>query len=525
MLLTFQIVFGAICAILLTMAGFKVMQILQLSSYRVGGLMKWFKSTKFDYILRYFALGFFAFVSMLVFVACFGKYEYCRLIGSLFLVAGLILFVTLTQKQKSKTPLKFTPRIIRLTVLSFLLFFGATFGLTYAGEFTVLQYSLAGFMPLLVIPVVLLAYYILWPFEMLNNMRYVSRARKKLAERSELVKIGITGSYGKTTAKNILAAMLNSDYSVLYSESSFNTPLGIAKTVNYELKPEHNVFIAEMGARRKGDIKELCELVRPSIGIITAVGPQHLETFRTVENIADTKYELVEGLTEGGTAVLSSDNEYTRKMYEKAACKKYLAGENGNEVSYGGVSFGAYGTSFTLKIGGEERKVTCKLLGRHIPSLVSLCAQVATALNVSIDNIVSAVENLEPVEHRLQLIESGEVTVIDDAYNSNSEGAKIALEVLSAFEGARIIVTPGLVEMGDAEESANNEVGRLVAKHADYAFFVGARAEWLRAGAIDGGMNEDRITTCSTLDEAVSKLGEIHGKKTVLFENDLPDNL
>ena len=157
--------------------------------------------------------------------------------------------------------------------------------------------------------------------------------------------------------------------------------------------------------------------------------------------------------------------------------------------------------------------------------MVSLCAAVALKLGVSLGKIVSAVEKLQPVEHRLQLIQNGDVTVIDDAYNSNTEGAKNALEVLKAFDGTRIVITPGLVEMGDGEEEANKVLGGEVFGCADYAFFVGSRAAALKSGALNAGMSEEKIEVCSSLDEAVKKSSEIAGKKTILFENDLPDNL
>ncbi len=526
--------FSVASAVLLTVMGFKIMQILQLSSYRVRGLFEWFKSTKADYIVRYFSVAFFSVVCMLVYTGCFGavKYAAIRYLGLLFYFLSIAVFVWVTAKQKKKTPLKITRRIARLSILSAILFCGASFGLFMLGERTFLKnnirYSLVGLLPLFVPLIVLLAYYIVFPFETLNNLHYEVKARKKLAARKELIKIGITGSYGKTTAKNILAAMLEEKFRVLYSPASYNTPLGIARVVNNELDDGHEVFIAEMGARYKGDIARLAKLVSPNIGIITAVGRQHLATFGSEEAIASAKYELVEGLPENGVAFFSADNEGTRRMFERASVEKVLAGSEeygGVSVSYSNVEFGRFGTAFTLSYEGQNERAVTKLLGRHIPSVISLCAAVAIKLGVSLGKIVSAVEKLHPVEHRLQLIENGDVTVIDDAYNSNTEGAKNALEVLKAFEGTRIVITPGLVEMGDGEEEANKTLGGEVFGCADYAFFVGSRANSLKCGAMSAGMPEDKIAICSSLDEAVKKSGEIAGKKTVLFENDLPDNL
>lgn len=514
-------------AVLLTLMSLKIVQILQLSSYRARGVDAWFKSTKFDYMLRYFSVSFFAFICMCVYVACFGKYEYVKYVGLIFFFFHALLFVGITHRAKNKTPLKFTPRVIRLVVLIGIIFCAASFGLLLLGAYIHVKYSILAVLPVLIPILVLFAHFIMLPFETLNNLRYESKARKKLANSNGIIKIGITGSYGKTTAKNILNVMLEEKYNVLYSPSSYNTPLGIARVVNYELNDSHNVFIAEMGARYKGDIARLCRLVKPDIGIVTTVGNQHLETFGSVENIAKTKFELIEGLHENGVAVLSSDNEYTRQMYDKTNCKKYLAGvAKESDVSYDNVNFGKDGTSFNLNYNGKSERVTVKLLGRHIPSLVSVCAAAAIELGMELNVLAQALQKLQPVEHRLQLIENGDVTVIDDAYNSNPVGARNALEVLKAFDdGVRIIITPGLVELGDDEQKENYELGKCVNGCADYAYFVGARAEYLKNGAVDGGMAEDKVFIVQSLDDAVKQSGLIEGKKTILFENDLPDNL
>ena len=517
---------SAVSAVLLTLMGGKIMQILQLSSYRAKGVREWFVSTKWGYMLRYFAVAFFASICMIVFVGCFGRYKYVAPFGLLFYVAHALAFIIIAAREKCKTPLHVTPRIVRLCVCSAVLFAGASFGVLLGGSYTPVQYGFLGVLPLLVPCIVLAAHYVLLPWETLNNRRYERKARKKLQSMPSLIKIGITGSYGKTSAKNILAAMLQSKHNVLVTPASFNTPLGIAKTVNYRLTAEHNVFIAEMGARYTGDIARLCKLVQPQIGMLTAVGNQHLATFGSKENIAAAKYELVQGLASDGWTVFSADNEITREMYDRTATEKYSAGGmEGADVSYSDVTFGKDGSTFRLCYGEQNVLVTTQLLGRHIPSLVSLCAAVALRLGVTLQQIVSVVRDLPPVEHRLQKIENGDVTVLDDAYNSNVQGARIALEVLHAFDGTRIVITPGLVELGEEEEAANFALGESVFAAADYAYFVGGRAETLKAGALHAGMAADNVFVCATLDEAVKQSGAIAGKKTILFENDLPDNL
>ena len=514
---------SAVSAVLLTWMGCKILQILQLSSYRVKGVGAWLKKTKYDYLLRYFSAAFFATVCMLIYVGCFGKYKIAAPFGLVFYLVHTVAFIVITARQKNKTPLKCTPRIVRLCILSAVLFGGATFGLLVAGDYMPVKYSLIGVLPLAVPFIVIAAHCILLPFEALNNRRYERKARKKLQSMPKLIRIGITGSYGKTTAKNMLAAMLQADFSVCATPKSYNTPMGIARTVNYELTPAHTVFIAEMGARYRGDIARLARLVRPDIGVLTAIGNQHLETFGTLQAISDTKYELIEGLRDGGVGVFSSDNEGTRALYDRTAGDKLCAGKTG-DVTYRDVQCAPEGTTFTLVYGDKSVSIHTRLLGSHIPSLISLCAAVAVRLGVSLDTICAAAENLPQVEHRLQVIQNGDVTVLDDSYNGNAAGAKAALEVLRSFPGTRMVITPGLVELGEQQQSANTALGSQVFGAADYAYFVGPNAAWLQAGAVAAGMDAGHICICDTLDEAVRRATEISGKKSILFSNDLPDN-
>ena len=517
---------SALSALLMVLMGCKIMQILQLSSYRVRGVVSWGKRTRFEYFVRYFSAAVFSFVSMLMFVGCFWRYRSVRYLGLLFHLLYCILFIVLTSRQKSKTPLKGTPRIVRLGALSFVFCFFASFGLALTLPHTPLRYSFIGLLPLAVPLLVLLAHFVLLPFETLNNRRYLRRASKKLRGMPDLIRIGITGSYGKTTAKHILAAMLAKKYRVHYSPASYNTPLGIARTVN-DVAPDAQVLIAEMGARYRGDIKELCTLVRPTIGIVTAVGKQHLETFGSIEATASTKYELIEALPEDGLGVFSADNEYTLAMYDKATCKKRLAGEKGETLfcKCADTRFTKEGMQFTLLTEQASTSVTCGLFGRHIPQLCALCAAVAIELGVRLEEIAEALGELSPVEHRLQPIRNGEVTVLDDAYNANPAGAQNALEAMQVFEGVRMVITPGFVEMGRAAEEENAAFGEEIAAVAEYAYFIGKNAEALKTGALRGGMAEEKIAICASRDEAVAQTAKVGGPKVILFENDLPDNL
>lgn len=507
-------------------AAIPALKALQLSDYKNGGIRSWFKATAYDYLVRYLALGLISAICMIVFALCFQKFGYYCYVGILIYPLFCGLFVFVNRKAQNKTPVVYTRRMQRLRafncVINILLCVGVM-ALSYFFPPTyVLVAVVAGVIPYVTIA----ANALITPFENMNNNRYIKRATAILDERKTLIKIGITGSYGKTTLKKMLKDMLEKKYKVCASPSNYNTLMGITRTVNDYLAADDEVLIAEMGARFRGDIKKLCDLVKPNIAVITQIGDQHLESFGSREAVIATKSEIFEGLDSDGYAVTNADNEDCRAIYEKLSVAKSLVGSEKNEVAYySDVKISGKGTSFTLTLNGEDYKVCSPLLGRHVASAVTLASAVALKLGVSATDIVDSVQSALPVPHRLQPIVNGDVTVLDDAYNSNPRGAANALEVLSEFDAVKIIITPGFVELGAIEERENEKLGEIVGKVCDYAFFVGTRAPSLVKGALKSGMNESAITVCDTLDEAVKAQSKIEGAKAVLFENDLPDNM
>lgn len=519
---------SVVLAVLLTIMSYKMFQIYQQSSYKTKGVINWIKITKGDYLIRYFAVAFFSFVSMLIFIACFGKYKYVRDIGMLFFMAFMVIFIVISSRKRSKKPLIYTARTCRFIAITFILYSIVILGLMLLARIIIMSYSIVGILPVFIPIIVILAHYIVHPFEKLNNYSFKRHAIKKLASMPGLIKIGITGSYGKTTAKNILAAMLKQKYAVCYSPHSYNTPMGISKVINNDLEYDDEIFIAEMGARNKGDIAELAQIVSPNYGIITAIGNQHLETFGSRAAIIATKFELIQNLCVGGMAVFNGDSPDAIKMYESTPTEKEITGVAGTlnaSCWYDNVTVGEEGTAFTLYIANKQMDITTKLLGKHIPSLMALCAVVAYNLGVTLPQIAESMQQIPQVEHRLELIRQGDSTIIDDAYNSNTEGAKNALLLLKEFSGIKIIITPGIVELGEEEKQANTLLGATIADCADYCFLIGSRAQNIKDGALSAGMSQDRIIICDSLNSAVEKQAEIVGKKVILFENDLPDNI
>ena len=439
------------------------------------------------------------------------------------LVAGLGAWGALVYRAPAKKPLVWTPRAKRLCACMALLVLGAA--------------MLHAAAAVLLLPVLmLLAAALMWPIEQAINRWYFDDAKKRLAARPELIKIGITGSYGKTSAKFIVTAILSEKYRVLTTPSSFNTPMGLTKVIRGDLKDEHEVLVAEMGARHRGDIAELCELVKPGIGIITSIGYQHIETFGNIETIAATKNELIEALPSDGTAVLAADDGgwcdrlYGRKKPQKSLRAGISAGLDGLplDVTARDLEVGAFGSRFVFADAEGEIVCNTKLLGRHNIGNILICGAAARALGLSLEEIARGIEKLEPVEHRLQLLPSAAgLIVIDDAFNANPAGTRAALEVLARFEKKKIIITPGLVELGEREEAENHAFGRAMSGVCTDVILIGdKRAQSMRLGLLETGFNMDRVHIVASLDQATSLLpGMTSPGDAVLFENDLPDHM
>ncbi len=379
------------------------------------------------------------------------------------------------------------------------------------------------------------------PIEWGVKQYYINDAKRMLRESPELNIIGVTGSYGKTSVKFYLQTLLKDSFNVLVTPESYNTPMGVVKTIRESLKSTHQIFICEMGARHVGDIKEICDIVHPHHGMITSIGPQHLETFFNMDNIKNTKFELADALPDDGMLFLNGDNEYIR---DKARGYKnkvfyYTDGHDNEDKSgmdevtlngykAGKISVSQQGTDFTVTApDGNSERFQMKLLGTHNVINVVGAIAVANTMGVALKDLKVPVRRLQSVEHRMQLREHGLVTIIDDAFNSNPVGSRAAVETLKMFDGIRIMITPGMVELGDKEEEYNYKFGTYAAECCDHILLVGKkRTKPIYEGVMSKGFPEDKIKAFDKLEEALACAYEIKGKghKYILLENDLPDN-
>lgn len=367
------------------------------------------------------------------------------------------------------------------------------------------------------------------PVETKINQGFYNEARKKLRARDDLIRIGITGSYGKTLTKFILKEILSQKYEVLATPASYNTAMGISRVVNDQLEKKHQVFIAEMGAQHVGDIKYLVKLVRPQYGMITSIGRQHLDSFGSMANVADTKYELIDGLPEDGAAFFASDSGYTDRLYGMCKKEKYNAAveqEGDYYMRAVEVSTGAKGTQFVLECsdGGRVRCRT-RLLGRYNVQNIALAAALAHRLGLTMEEIASGIARLQPFEKKLQLIR-GERIVIDDSGNDSPSGAPEALNVLAEFPGRRIVVTSGFTaEEGSADE-INYAFGTQMKDCVDAVILVGDKQNVrpIARGILSTGFPKNAIHLVEDSDDAADLLEEISGPgDTVLYEGELTD--
>ena len=455
------------------------------------------------------------------------------LIVMLIMICGGMIFGKVFSEKKAKKKFVFTARVKRLYTVSAVVMMillmiaaGNASSESHGGRFFT---AFILVFPILLPIWVALCGLIAWPVEKAISEMYFRDAQSILQKRRDLIRIGITGSWGKTSVKFILGTILGEKFNTYITPASYNTPMGVTKAIRSGLEPGHRVFIAEMGARHVGDIKEMCRLVHPQMGIITSVGPQHLDTFHTIERIIKTKYELIEALPADGEAFFADDNGICRKLYEQTKIKKHLSGMDPrvNEVWAEDIQYNPEGSSFMLCKGSD--KITCRtqLLGELNIQNILLCASVAFSLGLNLSQIARGISRIKPVDHRLQLIRHpGGLNVIDDSFNSNIQGARQAFQVLKQFPGKRIVITPGMVELGAQEYEMNRQFGTFMADCCDLAILVGKkRSEAIAGGLREKGYPDSAVLTVASLEDATDLLKKSAGAgDTVLFENDLPDN-
>ncbi len=491
----------------------------QLNSYKPNVHFDWIKKNKNTLIIKLIPL-----LLTIPFVGFLSEIGYV-------LSALLYLFVAYINKpKKAKKALVYTPRVKRMIttfgILTFLNLVAVYFNMDLKILTSLQVFLFIAFSPF----ILLLSNLINKPIESYINNWYINDAKKMLQSCSNITVIGITGSYGKTSVKFYLNKLLSAKYNVLMTPESFNTPLGVVKTIRTSLKATHEIFICEMGAKNINDIKEICDIVHPKHGVITSIGPQHLESFKTVENVVKTKFELADAIDKNGMVFLNYDNDYIfNKKIDKNVVSYGIEDNRKNQYRAYDIKVSINGSTFKLKDEeGKEFEFNTKLIGKHNVCNIVGAIAVAHKLGVSMEQLIIQVKRLESVPHRLQLIKGGNSIIIDDAYNSNPSGTKAALETLGSFEAFKVMVTPGMVELGSKQYECNFEFGKNAASVCDYIALVGKnQTKPIYDGLKSENYDEDKIFVASNLKEALDKVNSLNTnglQKVVLLENDLPDN-
>lgn len=488
-------------------------QMFQQNSYRVARYNRWLRTTG-EWLSRP------NLVAVLSAVA-FAIYPHWGVM--LFFGLWMLVIAIAEYSIHYKVPVVYTMRVKRLMATRIIL----SAAIVTVTHIFAVSYTLVAMMLLTLDYWTIVANLINKPMEAAITRWYYNDAKRILRSMPHLTIIGITGSFGKTSTKHFLHRVLSERYNVLMTPGNFNTTLGVVRTIREHLKPHHEVFIVEMGAKQRGDIKEICDLVCPSMGIVTSVGEMHLETFGSVESVALTKFELIDALSAGGFGIVNIDSEAAYDHIKKGGIAVKTYGIDNNEADYraADVVYTPQRTTFTFKDGNYATH----LLGRGNILNITAALAIAEHMGISVEARRRAVRQIEQVEHRLSMRTNGGITILDDAYNSNPTGARMALEVLSGFEtkGARYVVTPGFVEMGAKQYDNNCDFGADIAhSKADAVIVVNeVNREAITSGLKDGGYDMAKVATVASFKEAMVELQpRLKAGDVVLYENDLPDS-
>lgn len=447
-----------------------------------------------------------------------------QIIGCIALLLFLFMMVQSEKKQNYIKPLVYTGRVKRQIAVLSVLFAAWAVALILCEELISLSFFGAFLMPwLLIYPMGGL----ISPMEAAVRQSYINDAAKILAEHTDLIKIGITGSFGKTTTKNIMQAMLSEQFNSLMTPASYNTPMGITRTIREMLRPIHQIFVCEMGADHVGDIAELMDFVHPSIGVVTSIGPQHLNTFGSQENITKEKMQTIEMLPKNGFGVLNYDNEFIRAWHVQNPVEIVTYGVRNQNADYHAeeIVYTRSGSSFTAVHKEERIRIETKLLGElNILNILSAIA-VARHLGISWSVIQQAAKQMKQVEHRLELKKINGYRFIDDAFNANPTGSAMALEVLAMMPQTRYIVTPGMIDLGEKQAEINRHFGTLMKDRADMVVLVGKnQTKPIYEGLQASGFDMDHVAVLDTEKEAFLYIWKhADTSDTILLENDLPD--
>jgi UDP-N-acetylmuramoyl-tripeptide--D-alanyl-D-alanine ligase len=427
---------------------------------------------------------------------------------------------------QKKNKLTFSNKVVILAVLSILLLFLASVA-TAEIFFDVALWPFFVFFYVIFSPIFIIASQILfYPLEVYSKYKVTNAAREKIKHLKNLSSIAIVGSFAKTSTKNILYTLIWKDFIAVKTPKSFNTEVSIARTILDDLKENSEVFLAEMDAYHPGEIKKLVNLVKPKFGVITAIAAQHLERFGTMERLAKTQFELAENLNDG-ILFINSQDSWSMKLQTDVKSTKIFYGIRKEDDFYASnIQPTSNGFKFKLNTKTSSVQVELPLFGAHHIINFLAASSIALTLGVSLETIQERAKLIQPTEHRLEIRKMGQITLIDNSYNTNPTVSKSSLKVLKEQKGSeKILITPGLVELGDEANKENEIFAKESSKVANQIIIVGRNAKKaLLKGLNAGNFPKDKIHEVRSTGEAMSLLSKIaKPESVVLIENDLPD--
>ena len=395
---------------------------------------------------------------------------------ALFIPYVLHLILLLSRRSKVKKP-DFTKKALLIYSLTFLSLAAPTSLILFTPNLNIKILSLLG-LDLLLPAIIPLAILVQWPLGTYLKNKTFKRAAEKRAKHKKLTVIGITGSYGKSSVKEFLATLLKEKFKVLKTPQNVNSEMGIANFILAKLKKNHQVLVAEMGAYKKGEIKKSCEIVRPQIGILTAINEQHLDLFGGLENTKKAKYELISSLPHNGFAVFNGDNEHTFKMALKTQVPHVLYSvKDKAHVWASDIKATLDYLRFVLNYKDKKELIEVKLTGKHNVSNLLAAITVSLHLGLDMEELRRGLSKLEPLERTLRPIIGREgVLIIDDSYSANPDGVIAALEYLKEnfTDKQKVILMPSLIELGREARAIHAKLGSKLAEIGDQVIITTA---------------------------------------------------
>lgn len=456
--------------------------VIQLKEYRLDRLRDFFNSSQGREVLKK-RFYIFIFACAIIFSYVINNFFIESNIPSwqrIIPLIGLALFVTIQlfsfiQKLRKKA-LKFPKITFRLSVIvtNSIVLFGL---LTFLASPLIIEFSeaIVAIFYFLTPFIALLATALSWPVASIVKRKIIANATKKREAMKNLTVIGITGSYGKTSVKEYVYEVLKRKYNTLKTEEHINSEIGVAQTIINYLTKKHEVFVVEMGAYKRGEIKILADMAKPHIGIITGINEQHLSLFGGIKNTVKAKSELVYALPKNGYAILNGDNYYTQKVASKLKIKKALYSvRNERDIYLINQKIVKGKTQFTVKYKNKELDFVTNLIGIHNIQNLLAAILVGFKLGLSHNEIKIAISKIKPLEKNLNIISKKKTNIIDNTYNLNPDSFTAAIELINLLpKGKNIIIMDDILELGDKGVEIHRNIAKKIAKHFDMIVYIG----------------------------------------------------